>query len=76
MKQANQESVQMLEELRKRGFHYLRTFDDGETWRGTNSYGLKIDTLLEAGNFQGRIVVSDHDSCFIWVRRDAVPTSN
>ena len=72
----NYETTELLAELLEKGFIYLRTYDDGETWRGTNSYGLKIRDLLEQGNFCGKIIVSDRDNYLIRVNHAALPTAN
>ena len=56
----NQERVdktrQQLNELRSRGFRFLVTTNDGDTWEGSEETGLEIDELLVAG-FVGKISV-------------------
>jgi hypothetical protein len=56
----NQERVdktrQQLNELRSRGFRFLVTTNDGDTWEGNEESGLEIDELLVAG-FVGKISV-------------------
>ena len=73
---AENNAINLLAELLDKGFVYLRTYDDGETWRGTNSYGLKIAELLKHGSFCGNIVVTERDCYLIRVHSGAVPTMN
>lgn len=43
-------------ELRKQGFKYLVTHDDGDTWIGSEESGIEIDDLIEI-TFLGEVQV-------------------
>lgn len=45
-----------LNELRARGYRYLATTNDGDSWVGSNDSGLEIDELITVG-FMGTIDV-------------------
>ena len=45
-----------LSELRARGYRYLATTNDGDSWVGSNDSGLEIDELISVG-FMGTIDV-------------------
>ena len=46
-----------LELLRREGYRFLRTDDDGDTWVGTHDVGLPLDRLIHNEFFRGRVVV-------------------
>ena len=57
----NQERVaktrEQLHELRARGYRYLATTNDGDSWVGSDDSGLEIDQLITVG-FMGIIDVN------------------
>jgi hypothetical protein len=44
--------------LREKGFRYLRTDNDGETWMGSNEVGVRIEDLIRGRFFRGEIIIS------------------
>jgi threonine dehydratase len=36
-------------ELRKQGYEYIETSDDGDTWVGSQTHGLEISDLIQHG---------------------------
>lgn len=45
-----------LNQLRKEGYRYIVTPDDGDTWVGSEDKGLEIDELMISG-FIGKVEV-------------------
>jgi hypothetical protein len=45
--------------LLSRGYPFLRTCNDGESWIGSKDWGLPIDELLSGGFFRGNIQLND-----------------
>jgi hypothetical protein len=52
-----QNARRKLERLRRAGYVFVHTEDDGETWTGTNERGLQIEFLLKSGMFRGQVAV-------------------
>ncbi len=49
-KQERQEAARKkLEELRGRGFRFVTTIDEGQTWVASESAGLEIEGLINSG---------------------------
>ena len=45
-----------LNQLKSRGFKYIVTVDDGESWIGSHDSGLEIDDIITS-HFMGEIMV-------------------
>jgi hypothetical protein len=58
MTEHEREIEMRLRELRSRGYVFLSTCDDGNTWTGSNDLGLPLELLIHTGCFRGKMILS------------------